>query len=240
MNTLKNIIENPLTRDLHSRQRLTLVENFPELSSCSHGHFLSLWRYLSGIPHQFYTNQAYSEFLSWIKSRDKKDHTQLQTYICDHALEIDRALHHLEEVNSYDWHDTFNKVDDYELIRFLDQQVHPTYLRLIEAVFCPFLKIVAYFSRTDKNKGTDGLNLWSIVKEVECHFEDTVAPYHHIIRNGIAHGGITYLEKSIQYSDKKGNKKTYDDSNVIRICDDLLDTSNALALPFFVFLFSHL
>ena len=240
MAEIDDIVENALLREPHARQRAALRAQFPALSSCSHGYFLSLGKYLTGMPQQFYTELVYCEYLEWLNERDRRSRGHLQAYLSDHAAEIDHALLHLDEINRYDWHDSFEKLDDYEVIRFIDQRVHPTYLRLVEAVFCPFLRVVAHFSRIDRGKGTEGLDVWCIVQELRGRcFDEAIRPYHDIVRNGIGHGGVTYIEKAIRYRDKKGNEEEHGDSEVVRICDDLLDTCNALALALSVFLFAR-
>ncbi len=237
---IDSIIENSLLRESHEHQRAKLLARFPSLSSCSHRHFLSLWKYIDEIPHQFFSGTVYNEYIMWLDERDRKARSQLQAYLSDHATEINHAMLHLEEINGFDWHDSAHNLDGYETIRFVDQRVHPTYLRLAEAVFCPFLRKVAHFSRIDQGKGTEGLDIWSIVQELQdkC-LDEAIHPYHHIIRNGIGHGGVTYLDKAICYRDKRGNEEEFGDSEVIRICDDLLDVCNALSLAFSVFSLDH-
>ena len=99
--------------------------------------------------------------------------------------------------------------NDYERARFIDRHVHPIYLRLIEAVLAPLSTPVAFFSRLARNKSTDGLDVWSAMQELKkfgaaCY----VRHYRPVIRNGIAHGGITFLQNAIRYRDKKGNRDT--------------------------------
>ena len=227
-------------RETHKRQRAELKLHFLELKSCPHEHFLLLRRYILSSPHRFYSEPVYSEFMKWLCDRDKNERKKLQDYLSDHAADVNRAFLYLEEINRYDWHDFFEKLDEYELIRFIDQEIHPSYLRLVEAVFFPFLHIVAHFSRLDRGKGTDGLDLWNTIEEIKnTNLLHSTEPYRHIVRNGIAHGGITYLQKEIRYRDKKGNEEKYDDSDVIRNFDDLLDTCNGMALALIVFLFSY-
>jgi hypothetical protein len=114
--------------------------------------------------------------------------------------------------------------------------VHPTYLRLVEAVYAPFIRVVAHFSRVDHGKGTEGLDLWSTVQELSrTSLSESTEPYRHLVRNGIAHGGITYLQKEIKYQDKRGNEEKYGDADIVRLCDDLLDTCNGLALALSLF-----
>lgn len=236
MTTINDIIENPLLRERHLLNRSLLTAKFPALSSCTHGYFLSLTKYLNGIPQQFFSESVYLRYLEWLEERDQNVRDQLRAYLSDHISEIDRAFLHLEEINGLDWHDEFLKLDDYEVIRFVDQQVHPTYLRLVEAVFCPFLRVIAHFSRIDRGKGVEGLDVRCIVQELHERFlDEAIRPYHHIIRNGIAHGGVVYLERAICYRDKKGNEEIFNDSDIVRICDDLVDACNAFALALSVF-----
>jgi len=240
MNNLRNIIENPLLRNTHERKRADIKEKFPELTHCPHDRFLSIHKYIKKSPQRFYSNSVYNKFIEWLKDRNRINQAQLQQYLLEHDAELDRASLHLEEINNLDWHDFFEKLDDFELIRFVDQQIHPTYLRLTEAVFTPICRIVAYFSRLDRGKGTDGLDLWPIVEELtNTNLCEVVNPYKHIVRNAIAHGGITYLQNEILYRDKKGNEEKYSDTDIVRTFDDLLDTCNALALALSLFLLVH-
>lgn len=240
METLQNILETPLLRATHAQMRDEIQEMFPELKKCSHNHFLSIHKYIRRSPQRFYSNSAYVNFLKWLEDRNRKDQTAFQEYLSEQDTILNRAFLHLEEVNNLDWHDYFEKIDDFELIRFIDQQIHPTYLRLVEAVFTPLCRIIAHFTRVDRGKETSGLDLWQVVKELEkMNLYEIVAPYKHIIRNAIAHGGITYLQKEILYRDKKGNEEIHGDTDTIRIFDDFLDTCNALALAFSLFLLAN-
>lgn len=240
MNNLRNIIENPLLRNTHERKRSDIKEKFPELTHCPHDRFLSIHKYIKRSPQRFYSNSVYNKFVEWLKDRNRTNQSELQQYLLEHDAELDRAFLHLEEINNLDWHDFFEKLDDFELIRFVDQQIHPTYLRLTEAVFTPLCRIVAYFSRLDRGKGTDGLDLWPIVEELtNINLCEVVNPYKHIVRNAIAHGGITYLQNEILYRDKKENEEKYSDTDIVRTFDDLLDTCNALTLALSLFLLVH-
>ncbi|MBA7577464.1 hypothetical protein ES708_19317 [subsurface metagenome] len=188
----------------------------------------------------FFSYTIYSEYLEWLNESDHTHHKGLKKYFLDYSTEINRALLHLEEINNYEWHDHFEMLDEYEIIRFIDQRIHPSYLRLIEAVLSPFLHVVAYFSRIERNKGAEGLDTWCIIQELKkSKIADVTKVYHHVLRNAIAHGGITYLQRQIKYKDKKGNEEKHDDTDVVRKFDDLLDTCNALSVALSVFLLSH-
>ena len=240
MEALRNILENPLLRNTHARRRADIKERFPELSQCPHDHFLSIHKYIKRSPQRFYSHSVYNKFLEWLEDRNRTSQAAFQQYLFEHDAELNRAFLHLEEVNNLDWHDFFEKLDDFELIRFIDQQIHPTYLRLTEAVFTPLCRIVAHFSRIDRGKVTDGLDLWPVVQELgKTGLCEVVNPYKHIVRNAIAHGGITYLQNEILYRDNKGNEEKHSDTDIVRTFDDLLDTCNALALAFSLFLLVH-
>lgn len=240
MEALRNILENPLLRHTHERKRADIKERFPELEQCPHDRFLSIHKYIKRSPQRFYSQSVYTKFMEWLKDRNRNNQSAFQKYLFEHDAELNRTFLHLDEVNNLDWHDSFEKPDDFELIRFIDQQIHPAYLRVTEAVFAPLCRIVAYFSRFDRGKGTDGLDLWPIVEEIgKTSLSDAVKPYNHIVRNAIAHGGITYLQNEILYRDKKGNEEKNSHTAIIRIFDDLLDTCNALALALSLFLLVH-
>lgn len=240
MENLRNILENPLLRNTHARKRTDINEKFPELAQCSHDRFLSIHKYIERSPQRFYSQSVYKTSMEWLEDRNRTSQAAFQQYLSEHDAELNRTFLHLEEVNNSNWHDFFEKLDDFELIRFIDQQIHPSYLRLTEAVFTPLCRIVAYFSRLDRGKGTDGLDLWPIVGELtNTNLCEVVNPYKHIVRNAIAHGGITYLQNEILYRDKKGNEEKYSDTDIVRTFDDLLDTCNALALALSLFLLVH-
>lgn len=123
---------------------------------------------------------------------------------------------------------------------FIDRVVHPAYLRLSEGVLAPLIRSAAHFSRIDRGKGTDGLDIYNLAEELsKTQFEVCVKHYDHLVRNGIGHGGVTYLRDGIRYQDKKGSSKTISAPDVVRLFDDMLDTCNGLAAALKVFFLSH-
>lgn len=237
MHALHEQLQNPVTRERDARDRARLAAAFPDLQSCSEPHFLALRRYLGSRPERFFDKTAYETYLEWLKRHDETDGKALNAYLSESAVEINRALLFLREINSEEWHDRpLRTGDEYDLVRFIDKHIHPTYLRLVEAVLTPLARPAAYFSRLDRGKGTDGLDVWSVAQELEGGSADClIRPYRHIIRNGIGHGGITFLQDEIRYRDKKGNEETFSAGSVVRLCDDLLDTCNGLAAALKVF-----
>jgi len=237
MHALHEQLQNPLTRQRDTRERARLALAFPVLQSCSEPHFLALRRYLGNRPEKFFDQTVYETYFDWLQKRDGADRDSLREHLLSCDSEINRALLFLREINSEEWHDRPLKTgDEYDLMRFIDKHVHPTYLRLIEAVLGPLTKPVAHFSRLDRGKGTDRLDVWSVMQELKQGPAGCLTgPYRNIIRNGIAHGGITFLQNEIRYRDKKGNEETVGTASVVRLFDDLLDTCNGIAAALKVF-----
>lgn len=240
---MADLTENPLLTPIHAQQRAELVERFPELEHCASGDYLALHRYLQQTPERFFSECDYEQMLTWLTTRDASARTELQAYLADDANRhaLNQAFLHLAEINALDWHDEILEgLDDYEQLQVLDANVHPTYQRVVEAVFQPLLLMVAHFSRLDRRKGTDGLNVFNVVAELRGQaLESATGGYRPIIRNGIAHGGITYCEGRIRYRDSRGNEEELAASEIVHLLDDLLDSCNALALALSVFLLSR-
>ena len=237
MHALYDQLQNPLTRERDAQDRTRLLQMFPELASSSNPRFLALRKYVSNRPETFFDRKACEHYLRWLQARNTSHSAELSQYMCEARAEFNRALIFLQSINAEDWHDVrIDQVNEYELVRFIDKHIHPNYLRLIEAVLFPLTRLVAFFSRIDRAKGTDGLDVWRVMQELqggssECLMQN----YRHIVRNGIAHGGIQFRHGEITYQDKKGNEETLGIREVIALFDSLLDTCNGLVAALKVF-----
>ena len=236
MRTLHEQLENPLTKERNNQIRGRLAAAFPPLQSCTDQRFMALRCYLDSRPEKFFDKVAYSTHLRWLIDTNDNEGRYFRQHLHEVGNRLDRALFFLREINEEKWHDKVLDSNDYERARFIDRHVHPIYLRLIEAVLAPLSTPVAFFSRLARNKSTDGLDVWSAMQELKkfgaaCY----VRHYRPVIRNGIAHGGITFLQNAIRYRDKKGNEDIVDINSIVRLCDDLLDTCNGLSVALKVF-----
>ncbi len=113
---------------------------------------------------------------------------------------------------------------------------------MIEGVLAPLIYSVSFISRINRNKSPDDLDVYNSVEEIQKqHLELNilVMPYKHIVRNGIAHGSVDYLNNEIQYTDKKGNSETLFYADVITLFDELIDCCNAMVLALKLFLIKH-
>lgn len=238
MHTTREKLHNPLTgaRDLADRTRLKLL--FPDLAALPESHFLALRPYVHDCPERFFNRTAYMLMLDWLKQRDGHQRDELREYLAGADAELSAAMLFLREINSGDWHDrSLVKGDDYDVVRFIDKTLHPAYLRLAEGVLVPFIRPVGRFSRLDRGKSTEGLDVYHLVQELsDTPMAACLDAYRHTVRNGIGHGGITYLRGDIRYRDKKGEEETLDVRSVIRLCDNMVDTCNGLSAAIKIFL----
>lgn len=230
-------LRNALTvrRDDHDRSELQRL--FPELLFCSHRHYLSLRRYLKGSPERFFDRESFKLYLEWLATRDGTARQELQDYFNSHLFEINDALVLLSKLNAQDWHDAIvNFGNGYDPLNLIDTQAHPAYVRLTEGVLAPLARVLAYFSRLGRGAGTADLDIYQIAQELKAtSVGSLLSSYRHTVRNGIAHGGITYREGSIQYRDKRGNKEVLEAKEMIQLTDDLVDVCNGMAAAIKVF-----
>jgi len=237
---LKDITQNPFLRKDHERLRGLLLKRIPQLRSCPVDAYLSLAKYFRKTPWQFFDPDSYHVFLSWLESQDSGGRLALQEYIHDNLVELNGALRNLDEVNRYSWHDISVPRDDMDIVRLLDQHVHPAYLRLSEGVWTPLLRMPAHFSRLARKKSSDGLDAFNIIEELKNGPLACVCTHvMPTIRNGIAHGDTEFRDHDIRYRDKRGNEALLSGREMIQSCDDLLDACNGLALGIAVFLLSR-
>ena len=232
---------NPLLLDAHACQISELMKVFPALRTAEDPQFLSLSKYLDACPERFFSTDAYETYLKSLLQLYASQKEELLTLFHDQRVHLDNTYRHADEICRQDWHDAKIRAhDDYGRLIFIDAELHPAYLRLTEAVFRPLLHIPAHFSRLNRGKGTEGLDLHQIVQELASRdFDYILDPYDHLMRNGIAHGGITYSSNLIQYEDKKGDRKLHDAYGIIRKFDNLLDVCNGLLLAFSIFMFTR-
>ena len=237
MTSLNQNLFNPLLRDTHAHRIAELLSAFPSLQSIDRSPFLSLWKFLDARPHKFFCRYTFDVCFRRLLELDAAHKHALLSFLRDQMPSINNAYRHADEVCELDWHDrALATKDDYALLVTIDQDLHPAYLRLTEAVLRPLLRLPAYFSRLDRGKGTDNLDLHQIAEELKSsEFEKALSAYDPLVRNGIAHGGVTYSENHVHYQDKRGNSTTLQTRDIVRKFDDLLDTCNALLVAFSIF-----
>ena len=232
---------NPIFSHLHRQRTQEILLKFPLLREAGRTNFLSLWKYTDACPERFFSVNACEVYLERLLHIDRTHKETLARLLQVQEMQINNAYRHVHEICSFSWHDeVIQSRDDYEQLIIIDQDVHPSYLRLVEAVYRPLLRIIAHFSRIDRGKDVEGLDLYQIVEELDpSQYNHVLSPYDHLMRNGIAHGAVHYTSESIVYEDKRGNAKEIRVSEVIRTFDDLLDVCNGLLLAFSLFMLTR-
>jgi hypothetical protein len=234
-------MKNPLLQQIHQHQLVKMEKYFLNGPIQSPNNHLSFYKYISSIPQKFYSRDGFLVYLQEIERIDRKHRSKLCDYLQENRTEINNAFRNAKEINDLSWHDEkFESESDYETLILIDQTINPAYLRLIEAIYQPMVRILAFFSRIESGKSTDGLNLFQTVSELSDDlFKVIKAPYEHIMRNGIAHGGIIYSTKGVIFRDSKKNEALFSHRQVIRIFDDMLDVCNGILFAYSVFSLSH-
>jgi len=236
---INKYLVNPVMSGTNGLDRQNIAVMFPIIDSPSYSeHILSLRPYLHNSPEKYYQHSVFEDALK-VFLEYSNDHEAFKMILEETNTDISRAFLFLNEANRDILHEE-NLRDDMDELRFIDQSIHPSYLRLTEGVLRPFLKPIAHISRLQRNKGVEGLDIHNIIDEISrTPLAEISSIYRSVMRNGIAHGGISYLDKEIRYHDKKGNKEKHSLSDVIKIYDDLIDLCNGLGCAYRIFYLIH-
>jgi len=210
------------------------------VARAEHDHFLSVHDYLGRAPERYHPRQGYKLYLDGLNAIHDANPRELAAYLREYQAELDKALGFLSSINRQEWHEQTPHESEPEELRFVDQTILPSYLRIIEGVLHPFLHLQAYFSRARRGKSQEGLEVYATMQEVGRGSLSTLARcYKNTIRNGIAHGGIEYSQDRVTLRDKSGKSEVFPLRSIVRLVDDLVDTCNAIALALKVFLLQH-
>ena len=240
INISKNIIEIPIFDKIKLDKKRIILDKFPQLDKDESLRFLSLIKYIENRPYVFFSKGAMEKYLNVLRSIENEFSDKFSNYVNKQYFEINNAFRHLNEISAFSWHDhSFESQEDYQKLLFIEEKLHPAYLRLTEAVFKPLLRIPAYFSRIKRGKSAEALELYDIAIELKgSKLNDIILSYEHQLRNSIAHGSVTYFSNSIIYEDKKKKekRKKLEATDIINKFDDLLDVCNALILAYSIFI----
>ncbi len=231
------VLENcPSTKTLNEFWNQKITDSFPILDNVIDSKYLSLKEYIINRPQKFYCENTYENYLTFLLNI-KKDNSDLFISIYkEYEHELDIAIKTLNDINSLEFHDQLEPDNNIESILFIENCIHFNYVKLIEAVYHKFLLFIAYKQRVLRAKPTSGLDIYNCIEEIKnTDFIYVTYCYENTIRNGIAHGGITYKENDTIYKGKKGNPYEIRTKRIIRMFDDLLDICNGFSLAFKIF-----
>jgi hypothetical protein len=239
MGDRRNLWRNIIATATHTAQRELVARGLPDFALSEESRILSLAPFFQSRPQKFFDLNARNKFLQILRDLSARHSAPLASYFISHESDLSRAFFFLHEINSLSWYDEIVVDGEFQELRFIDQELHPTYLRLLEAVLFPFVHLIAFFSRTDRGKPTERLDLFNAVEEAgRSLIPDVGSRYNNTMRNGIAHGGITFGLREVGYRDKK-DAVVFTVQEVVRAFDDLLDFTNGLALALGAFLLTQ-
>lgn len=226
----------PTTELMNKYWKDKITDNFPVLSVADDIKYLSLKEYITDRPQKFYCKKTYTNFLNFLFDFKEVHPNKFIDIYNLSEYELNIAIKSLNDINNLDIHDVFEPDDNIDIIRFIENNIHFNYSKLVEAVYHKFIRLIAYRSRISREKPTDDLDIFNCVEEIQrSEFSYLTKCYHNTIRNGIAHGGIIYNEHDTIYKGKKGKPYKIKTNRIIRMFDDLLDICNSLSLAFKVF-----
>ncbi len=203
------------------------------------GDYLSLWRFIEHTPERFNCTLAAQEMGDLLEKSFLEMPRLLEVLLSEFGHELEIGLRTLNEINNYDFHEIDLPSDEYEQMRLLDKDFLPTYLRLVEGPFAALILPFAIYQRLLRGKQLKGFDVYNRVEELRnTGWEQFTSPYNNTVRNAMAHGGVRFLQRDIEFLDRKGSV-TKDCREVVRQFDKLVDVCNGLSLGMWRFFLDH-
>lgn len=226
--------------DIHKARKEEIKKRFRSIVFPEDSEYLSLYKYLKDIPEKFYCEKSYSFFIEFLNNSLKSNKNELIRLLKDNTFQLDVAIRNLANINITEKSDEPLPTNDLTKLTLIDSDIHYKYIRLLESPFFFFLLLPASLSRLNRNKSTDGLDLYNVIEELKNGvFSYVNDSYCSTIRNGIAHGKVSYTDKEIIYEDKKGNKVQIPIREIVKRFDTLLYIVNGFCLALSVFYFTE-
>lgn len=120
-------------------------------------------------------------------------------------------------------------------MKLCDSTLNTAYLKLTDGIFYQFIYIIAVILTLDRGKKIQGLDVFNCVEIIRSKFPIICEAYDNTIRNGIAHGSVSYKHYEIIYKDKKQKTRKVQPFEFVEITDNLMDICNGLSFALRVF-----
>lgn len=233
--------DDSITKHLHDHWREIIHDRFSVLADAQAEDCLSLVSYLNSSPEKFYSDKDYENLFSFLTGLLNTHGQELKLFLEKHEREVGLALKYLNEINELrQTHEEILPSDDYELILWVDKNINFNYLRLIEGVWGTLILPVAHFDLLERGKDTRTLKQISSRADIlkRGRYSNLTDYYSSTIRNGIAHGDVSYSDGEIIFRDNRGNEQKLGLREFVRWFDLLIDQCNGMALALKVFFIS--
>jgi hypothetical protein len=229
--------KNPYTDARHSFSKRRIYAQFPEIEGNSDDRVLPFIRYIDNCPDKHYSAKAKADYYRYLESILDSNPNLLSEILKKKSRELDLAYKYLFEINKNEFHDLPLPLDDLEKLLFVENNIHFNFIRVYEGIFTVFIYIIAHNERIKRSKKIEDLsNFSALLAELKNTQLDYLAhAVEKTVRNGIAHGDVTFLDKEIIYRDSSGNEERFSPTRITRMFDDLLDYINGMAFALWSF-----
>lgn len=237
------IEKNFFTYKILEYKKRIILEEFPELKACQHDNFYSLGEYIYESPSKFYDKEIYKELNFFFENLidDPSNFLNFLKILNDFNFEFNHAIKIMNELNLKEIHENSLPDNDAELMYFFSEKIVYEYLKVNDVILLGILKPIACYLRVINKKGTDNLDLYNCIDTLKKNkiLEDVTISYNSVVRNAIAHGGVTYESSKIKFKDRKETTEFYA-PDFIRNFDLLINYANAIILTYKKVLFQYL
>lgn len=232
---------NQITKAETEFRKGEIIKEYPFLENAGHDNFLLLWEYLTCRPEIFYQEKSAKDTLDLLE-KVKRDEPNLIKRVFSKTTTdfLSIGFKTLKEINRLDIHDQKLPDNEYERMLWIDKEIHPNYLKLVEPVFASFIQPICDCFRVLNKKVVSESKFDANVQYLRNTSVGFITePFNKEVRNAIAHGGITYKQWSVVYKDSKNRLEMYN-RDIVILFDNMLDICNGLSLAFALFLLKNL
>jgi len=231
--SIQEFVENYEIYQSWARQGLeTVVALFPMLNGRSGTDKFELLTYSIDRPQKYFDRVVYGAVRDLLQSIDSslvKDAPDLLITRFSNALSLLKSYNQRYQEAALDYG------EHQEALRYyLHEHVFADYLQLSENIYVELLHylLYIYYSQAPSRYKSFPQGLVSdepraIINQATKHFK-LPEVFDPIIRNAIAHGGITFRETSVRFFDKSGNERVLSLENARNLADRLLDACNGI------------
>lgn len=231
---------NPIIRSLHNHWKESISDNFQEYFESREYLPLLLIKYINDSPQKYYCRKSFNEYFSFLNDLKKNNIAVLHEIMKENNYGFSNANIVLLEVNDQNFHEKVLPIEHVDCIDFVEQ-VHYWLLRLYEGALKPMIYPIAKNSRLSRGKSCDCLKIVQCIDELQhTKFYFIMDSFSRIVRNGIAHGDISYFNHDIIYRDDKGNEEIHSPKEILSLFDNILDICNGFMCSIKVFYFETL
>jgi hypothetical protein len=233
------IWQNYISEPVFSRQREDVIRLVPSLADCGHSSVLSLHKYLGRSPEKYFSRRVLDRYSAFLSAEYANSKERLLRYLTENKHALNQAFIYLGQTNSLDFHEREVPFEPHESLPLVDGSIHPQYVRVLEGVYYPYIRLLAFVSRLQRSKSAEGLDLYNCVEEIQGIFPEITGHYNNLIRNAISHGTLTFGLLEVEYQDRS-TSTSLSYREIVALFDGLLDVCNGIALALSAFYLLHL